>query len=213
MQAGSHSVSCAARKMKLQQIISLFSVMRTLQLILLAAILIASKFSNAQSPGGVAGARLWLKANAGNNATEGTAPSTFWADQTVNGHNATPFSSHGPLLRNNAINFNPAFRFTPTTTGNSTDNTGSDAITIPEGTVNFSSTYLYLVGKRSDNTQTYADRTGSYDVGASANYFNRAFAENSFGTSSYDLYISGVRTANRPTDPERRHRQEVRINM
>jgi hypothetical protein len=83
----------------------------------------------AQSPGGVTGAKVWLKANAGTSTTTQGVVVSDWNDQSGNANNAaynsSPYFGNGgshPTASNivtyqqTGINFNPSLRF-PGTTG------------------------------------------------------------------------------------------------
>lgn len=71
---------------------------------LLSALLFVFEM-NAQSPGGVAGAVLWLKAN------DGASPSD-WLDKSGSANNfSQTFGPSQPVVANNVFNFNPAVLF------------------------------------------------------------------------------------------------------
>jgi large repetitive protein len=69
--------------------------------------------SFAQSPGGVAGASVWLKANAGTSTTTDGASIATWNDQS--GNNRTHTQPNGtvyqPQYKDNVFNYNPAAYF------------------------------------------------------------------------------------------------------
>ena len=69
------------------------------------------------SPGGVETAlSLWYKADAGTNTTTNASDVTSWADQSINGNNASEENGGGtpeePTYRTNVVNYNPVIRFT-----------------------------------------------------------------------------------------------------
>lgn len=69
------------------------------------------------SPGGVeTDLALWYKADAGTNTTVDGADVTSWADQSINGNNASENNGGGipeePTFRQGVANYNPAIRFT-----------------------------------------------------------------------------------------------------
>ncbi|MEM9340098.1 MAG: hypothetical protein AAGA66_15285, partial [Bacteroidota bacterium] len=61
------------------------------------------------SPGGVVGNILWLKANAGISSTGGFV--IDWADQSSSGLNAVSSGVNRPVLQNDDVNFNPSLAF------------------------------------------------------------------------------------------------------
>jgi len=85
-----------------------------------------------QFPGGVSGANLWLRANAGTNTTTDAAALSTWADQSGQRTNLATTSSGVQTFKNNAadnINFNPAVYFD----GLGGLNFGNDYIFTPAG--------------------------------------------------------------------------------
>jgi len=67
-------------------------------------------------PGGVSGATLWIKANAGTSTTTTGSNISTWADLSGNGNTATTVSALSPIFNDgataSAINFNPVANFT-----------------------------------------------------------------------------------------------------
>ncbi|HYG83253.1 MAG TPA: Ig-like domain-containing protein [Verrucomicrobiae bacterium] len=89
------------------------------------------------APGGVTGATLWLRADAGTNCTTNGCAVTSWQDQSGSGKNASATGS--PTLKTNGINFNP------------TVVTGSGAFfsgTSLDGTGTFSNANFYFVSNK-----------------------------------------------------------------
>ena len=86
-------------------------------------------------PGGVGDVNslaLWLRADAGTNASPGGGPASDgaqvgqWVDQSGNGHDFTRSGSGRPSLQANAINGRPALAFTPSDSEFLVDADGSD---------------------------------------------------------------------------------------
>jgi large repetitive protein len=69
--------------------------------------------SFAQSPGGVTGASVWLKANAGTSTTTDGSTIATWNDQSGNSrtHTQPNGTVYQPLYKDNVFNFNPAVYF------------------------------------------------------------------------------------------------------
>ncbi|MGY5353758.1 hypothetical protein [Wenyingzhuangia sp. IMCC45467] len=79
--------------------------------ILLITLFCISYISFSQSPGGVSGSILWLKADAGTNTTTNGVGITSWTDQSGNGFSATG-TGDAVYSTANAINGNPVIYFT-----------------------------------------------------------------------------------------------------
>jgi large repetitive protein len=69
--------------------------------------------SFAQSPGGVTGASVWLKANAGTSTTTDGSTIATWNDQSGNSrtHTQPNGTVYQPLYKENVFNYNPAVYF------------------------------------------------------------------------------------------------------
>lgn len=103
------------------------------------------QFLFAQNPGGVTGATLWLKTDAGTSTTTNGSAVTSWTNQMGTGGNATTTvnsgytssAAAGPLFQNGAntlgMNFNPALNFL-----------GSKWL---DGAGNFSTANVFVVSK------------------------------------------------------------------
>lgn len=97
---------------------------------------------NVPTPGGVAGAVFWVKANAG---VTGTTNVSNWADQSGNGNDAVQGTgANQPTLVSNALNFNPVIDFA----GSSSVMT----LTTPPASLN---TTVFTVGLPASGTGTY----------------------------------------------------------
>jgi len=78
----------------------------------LAIALLMSLGVAAQSPGGVAGAALWLKADAGTNTTTNGVAVSSWNDQSGTSNNATQATAaNQPLFERSCFSYNPAIWF------------------------------------------------------------------------------------------------------
>lgn len=78
-------------------------------LIILFAFLLIAITATAQSPGGVAGAAFWVRADAG---VTGTTSVSQWNDQSGNNNHAVQGTAgQQPSPVTNALNFNPAIDF------------------------------------------------------------------------------------------------------
>ena len=73
--------------------------------------ILAEGFS--QSPGGVTGASVWLKANAGTSTTTDGSTIASWSDQSGNSrtHTQPNGTVYQPLYKENVFNYNPAVYF------------------------------------------------------------------------------------------------------
>ncbi len=86
------------------------------------------------SPGGVAGAGIWLKADAGTNTTTNGAAVSSWADQSGNNRNgAQGTANKQPIYSTGLINFNPALTFDGLTDGTGDNLTLSNLTGLPTG--------------------------------------------------------------------------------
>jgi hypothetical protein len=107
----------------------------------LSFLLLTAVISTAQSPGGVAGSVLWLKANTG-------ATPAAWTDNSSSGNSfAQTVFGNRPVLANNVFNYNAALRFD----GSNTFMTRSAPTGFPENSDNRTS----FVVARSSSTLGY----------------------------------------------------------
>ena len=153
-------------------------LMKTLILshLVIAALLMGSTVTQAQSPGGVTGAMVWLKANSGTGTTTNGAAITGWTSQP----GAKAFTGNATFYDDavNYANFNPVVRFNGTTDV-LINNTvfGTDP-------VDANSTFLAakILGNAASNTSIL---WGSSDANTSGNRLNVHFPNG--GTIYYDM--------------------------
>jgi gliding motility-associated-like protein len=92
-----------------------FKVRFNAKLLYLAITLFILGSVNAQSPGGVAGPLIWIKADAGTSSTTNGAAISQWSDQSGNtNHVVQATGANQPTYQNNTtnnINFNPVINF------------------------------------------------------------------------------------------------------
>ncbi|MFT3933616.1 MAG: T9SS type A sorting domain-containing protein [Chitinophagaceae bacterium] len=105
--------------------------MNPIRLLIAAAFIFICGISFAQSPGGITGAQLWLRADAGTGTTTDGTNVLTWTDQSGSGNNATHSVSYTTPYTFVAgvpnANFNPYMKFTGV----------SSFFTLPSGFANF----------------------------------------------------------------------------
>ncbi len=124
--------------------------MKTTRLIFTVTILLTFNTIFAQSPGGVTGAQLWLKADAGTGTTTNGAAISTWTDQSGSGNHATgqlgiPYN-FTPGVPN--ANFNPYIKFNQNAVGQS--------FTLPTGFSDYTNGLTFFSAATFLNSGTYA---------------------------------------------------------
>jgi large repetitive protein len=98
--------------------------------------------SFAQAPGGVTGASVWLKANAGTSTTTDGSNIATWNDQSGNSrtHTQPNGTVYQPLYKDNVFNFNPAVYFD-----------GLDGLQVPAFASGTDAIHVFAMSKVKDN--------------------------------------------------------------
>ncbi len=102
--------------------------------------MVANSF--AQAPGGVTGASVWLKANAGTSTTTDGSTIATWNDQSGNSrtHSQPNGTVYQPLYKDNIFNFNPAVYFD-----------GLDGMQVPSFASGTDAVHVFAMSKVKDN--------------------------------------------------------------
>ncbi|MFT3933613.1 MAG: T9SS type A sorting domain-containing protein [Chitinophagaceae bacterium] len=141
--------------------------MKTIRLFLAATLVIVCGNVIAQNPGGVSGATLWLKANAGTSASTQGAPVASWTNQGITPASITAATSQQPFFQTggaaNGINYNPTLLFDGADDYFATDNAFS--------TDNSNLFTIISVDKRrTNNYQSLLIAAHYYQITAAFNY-------------------------------------------
>ncbi len=179
-------------------------IMRKIFYLLVTVLSSLSLFS--QSPGGITGSVLWLKANSG-------ASGSTWNDNSGNANHFTQSTpANQPTVGTNIFNFNPALQFNgtafqtnPTPTGFPTGNNDRTIFAVANATNTTGFKWIFVYGNVGtfDGTCQFGNNSGgfinafyaSFNDITTANYWNAAgnangalasFKMASFATTQYD---------------------------
>ncbi len=142
-----------------------------------------------QSPGGVSGANLWLRADAGTSTTTDAATLSTWTDQSGQRTNLATTSSGLQTFKNNAadnINFNPAVYFD----GLGGLNFGNDYIFTPAG----NGGVTLFAAAAPDNTAATKSAQFLYDFGFTQNEDYRLIYSSTNSAIGTPIDFGGVET-------------------